>query len=62
MPHTPRIETTLAAISVVGGLLITAAGFMFFGRLGWLSAVLVLIGTGGLIGGMMLIVAADRDR
>ena len=61
MPHTPRIETTLAAISVVGGLLTTAAGFMFFGRLGWLSAVLVLLGTGGLIGGMMLIVAADRD-
>ena len=62
MPHSPRIETTLAAISVLSGLLITGAGFMFLGRLGWLSAVFILVGTGGLIGGMMLIVAADRER
>jgi hypothetical protein len=52
----------LAAISVLSGLLTTFAGFMLFGRLGLLSALLVLVGTAGLVGGMLLVAAADRPR
>jgi hypothetical protein len=63
MPHMRRIETTMAAWSLVAGLAANFAGFMLIGRLPWpLSLALVALGTAGLIGAMVLISAADRNR
>jgi hypothetical protein len=63
MPHAPRIETTLAAWSLVGGLLANAAGFMLMGKWGWLlSIALIVLGTSGLVGAMLLAAAADRSH
>jgi hypothetical protein len=63
MPHTRRIETTLAACSLVGGFLANFAGIILVGRLVWpLSVALVAVGTSALIGAMLLVAAADRSR
>jgi hypothetical protein len=46
MPHTVRIETTLAAWSLVRGLLTDFAGLLLIGRLPWpLSVALVGLGS-----------------
>jgi hypothetical protein len=61
MPRTFTIETTLAAWSLVGGILANIAGFMLIGRLAWpLSALLIALGTSGLVGAMVLVAMADR--
>ena len=63
MPHTSRIETTLAAWSLVGGFLANVAGITLAGRLGWhLAVALVAAGTSSLIAGILLLAAADRGR
>ena len=63
MPQTRRVETTLAACSLVAGLLANFAGFMLIGRLAWpLCLALVAFGTSGLIGAMLLVAAADRNH
>ena len=63
MPHTRRIETTLAAGALVGGFLANFAGIILMGRLGWpLSVALIAVGTSGLIGAMLLVAAADRRK
>ena len=63
MPHTRRIETTLAAWALVAGFLANFAGIMLVGRLAWpLSLALITLGTSGLIGAMLLVAAADRNR
>ena len=62
MPEARRIETTLAAWSLVAGLVANFAGFMLIGRLPWpLSIALIALGTSGLIGAMLLVAAADRN-
>jgi hypothetical protein len=62
MPNT-HIETTLAAWSLVGGFLANFAGVILVGKLVWpLSVALMVVGTSGLIGAMLLIAAADRIR
>ena len=63
MPHVRRIETGLAAWSLVGGLLANFAGLMLMSRLPWqLSVALVALGTSGLIGAVLLLAAADRNH
>jgi hypothetical protein len=63
MPHTPKIEITLTAWSLVGGLIANAAGVMLMGRWGWpLSIALIVLGMTGLVGAMLLVAAADRNR
>jgi peptidoglycan/LPS O-acetylase OafA/YrhL len=63
MPRTITIETTLAAWSLVGGVLANIAGFMLIGRQAWpLSATLIAVGTSGLVGAMILVAAADRKH
>jgi hypothetical protein len=57
------IETTLAAWSLVGGFAANFAGLLLIGRLPWpLSIALVVLGTSGLIGAMLLVAAADRNQ
>jgi hypothetical protein len=61
MPRSLTIETTLAAWSLVGGVLANIGGFMLIGRIAWpLSATLIALGTSGLVGAMVLVAAADR--
>lgn len=61
MPQTRRIETTLAAWSLVAGLVANFTGLMLIGRLSWpLAVALVALGTTGLVGAMLLVAAADR--
>ena len=63
MPHARRIETTLAAWALVGGFLANVAGITLAGRLGWsLTVALAAVGTSSLIGGMLLLAAADRRK
>ena len=76
VPQTRRIETSLAAWSLLAGLVAnftgfmgsmyvtnTLPGFMLIGRLAWpLCLALIAIGTGGLIGAMLLVAAADRNH
>ena len=63
MPHTRRIETTLAAWALVAGFLANFAGIMLVGRLTWpLNVALIAVGTTSLIGAMLLVAAADRSR
>lgn len=63
MPQATRIEITLAAWSLAGGLLANAAGVMLMGRWGWpLSIALVVLGMSGLVGAMLLVAAPDRNN
>ena len=63
MPHTRRIQTTLAAWALVGGVLANVVGITLAGKLVWpLSVALIAVGTSGLIGAMLLLAAADRGR
>jgi hypothetical protein len=58
LPRTPAIKTTLAAWSLVGGVLANIAGFMLIGGLAWpVSATLIALGTSGLVGAMVLVAA-----
>jgi hypothetical protein len=63
VPQTRRIETALAAWSLLAGLVANFAGFMLIGRLAWpLCLALIAFGTSGLIGAMLLVAAADRNH
>jgi hypothetical protein len=63
VPQTRRIETSLAAWSLLAGLVANFTGFMLIGRVAWpLCLALIAIGTGGLIGAMLLVAAADRNH
>jgi hypothetical protein len=63
VPQTRTIETTLAAWSLLAGLVANFTGFMLFGRLAWpLCLALIAIGTGGLVGAILLVAAADRNH
>jgi hypothetical protein len=62
MPHTRRVETTLAALSLVAGLAANFTGFILIGRLAWpLSLAFLVLGTVGVVGAVFLIAAADRN-
>ena len=63
MPHTRAIETTLATWSLVGGLAANFAGLLLIGNLPWqMNIALILLGTSGLVGAVLLIAAADRKH
>jgi hypothetical protein len=63
MPHSHRIETTIAVWALVAGFLANFAGVILASKLAWpLSLALMVIGISGLIGAMLLIAAADRNR
>ena len=63
MPHTRAIETTLATWSLVGGLAANFLGLLLIGNLPWqLNIALIVLGTIGLVGAMLLVAAADRKH
>jgi hypothetical protein len=63
MSQARRIETTLAASSLVAGFVANFTGLMLIGRMPWpLIAALVALGATGLVGAMLLVAAGDRNN
>jgi len=61
MSQARRIETTLAASSLVAGFVANFTGLMLIGRMPLIAA-LVALGTTGLVGAMLLVAAGDRNN